>query len=58
MIYFTRNRKRLLIPRGDMSLVLNKIAIKPSYRLKLLKVVLDQHLQYQEHISKIAKKGF
>lgn len=57
MIHFTRNKKKLSAPAGDLSLVLNGAAIKPTSRFKLLGVVLDQRLQYQEHISKAAKKG-
>lgn len=56
LTHFTRNKKRLLAPEGDVSLVLNEATIKPSSRLKLLGVVLDQRLQYQEHISKATKK--
>lgn len=57
MTYFTRNKKRLSVQGRDVSLVLNRLAIKLSSRLKLLGVVLNQRLQYQEHISKAAKKG-
>lgn len=57
MTHFTRNKKKLFAPGRDLSLALNGAAIKPSFRLKLLWVVLDQRLQYQEHISKAAKKG-
>ncbi len=57
MTHFTRNKKRLSAPGGEKSLVLKGVAIQPSPRLKLLGVVLNQHLQYQEHISKAAKKG-
>lgn len=41
----------------EKSLLLNNIAIHLFIRLKLLGVILDQRLQYQEHISKLAKKG-
>ena len=57
MTNFTRNKKRLSAPGGENSLALNGVAIQPSPRLKLLGVLLDQRLQYQEHISKAAKKG-
>ena len=57
MTHFTRNKKRLSAPGGEKSLVLNGVAIQPSPQLKLLGVVLDQRLQYQEHISLAAKKG-
>lgn len=57
MTHFTRNKRKLLAQGGDSSLTLNRTAIKPSPRLKLLGVVLDQRLQYQEHIGNVAKKG-
>ena len=57
MTNFIRNKKRSSAPREKKGLVLNGVAIRPSPRLKLLGVVLDQRLQYQEHISKAAKKG-
>lgn len=57
MTHFTRNKKKLLTQGRDSSLTLNGTAIKPSLRLKLLGVVLDQRLQYQEHIGNVAKKG-
>lgn len=57
MTHFTRNKKRLLAQGRDSSLTLNGTAIKSSPRLKLLGVVLDQRLQYQEHIGNVAKKG-
>ncbi len=55
--HFTRNKKRLSVSGSEKSLVLNGVSIQPSSRLKLLGVLLDQRLQYQEHISKAAKKG-
>lgn len=55
--HFTRNRNRLPAPRVKKSLILNHIAIHPSPGLKLPGDVLDQRLQYQEHIGKAAKKG-
>lgn len=56
MIYFIRNRKKLSLPRKDMCLALNGVAIKPFFRLKLLKIVLNQRFSYQRYISKIVKK--
>ena len=58
MTYFTWKKKRLSAPGGEKSLVLKGVVIQPSPRLKLLGVVLDQRLQYQEHMSKAAKKRF
>ena len=57
MTHFTRNKKKLLAPGEDSSLTLNGTGIKPSPRLKLLGVVLDQRLRYREHIGNVAKKG-
>ena len=51
MTQFTRNKKKLVAQGGDSSLTLNGIVIKSSPRL------LDQRLQYQEHIGTVAKKG-
>lgn len=56
MTHFTRNKKKLLALGRNMSLVLNGVVIKLSSRLNLLRVVLDQRLQYQKYISKAAKK--
>lgn len=56
--HFTRNKRKRSAKEGDSSLTLNGIAIKPSPRLKLLGVVLDQRLQYQEHWQCCQKRGF
>lgn len=57
MTYFTRNKKKLLIPGKSLTLTLNGAAILATLRLKLLGVVLDQRLQYQEQIGNVVKKG-
>lgn len=44
MTYFTRNKERLLALKENVSLVLNEIAIILFFRLKLLRVVLNQRL--------------
>src|ERR1700690_3635224 len=41
----------------DFQLTLENIAIKPSSSVKLLRVMVDQHMTMQERIDKVVKKG-
>lgn len=57
MTHFTRNKKAIESTAATKSLKLNGACIQPSPNLKLLGVVLDQKLKYQEHIGNEVKRG-
>lgn len=57
MTHFTRNKNAIESTAASKSLIFNGVCIQPSPNLKLLGVVLDQKLKYQEHIGNAVKRG-
>lgn len=57
MNHFTGNKKAIESTAASKLLKLNGVCIHPSPNLRLLGVVLDQKLKYQEHIGNAVKRG-
>jgi ribonuclease HI len=52
-IHFSRNARKL----SDAPLVVRDQRVKPRQSAKILGVVLDQQLRFQEHYARMAKRG-